>query len=144
MANACDSKLVGGNSCDTGKRRPDRAYVTEDRIITVECDENSHRDREPSCELAKMSDTRWGTEEGQKRHICLRMNPDSPPKRIPLEKRVTVLHTVLREWLTCPIDEIPEMVTGVIYLYYGEKGRKHINAARESIGVQVLDEIGCE
>ena len=50
--------------CNVGHRRPDLAWVTASVVISVEVDEDSHSSRDPSCELKKAQDTRYGAEGG--------------------------------------------------------------------------------
>ena len=42
-----------------GRRRPDAAWVRDDRVVYLEIDEDSHSDRAVSCELAKIDDTAY-------------------------------------------------------------------------------------
>ena len=55
-----DNVLIGDEEvCHTARRRPDRTWVLADRVVDLEIDEHSHRDRLLPCELAKLDDTRW-------------------------------------------------------------------------------------
>ena len=73
---ALDTRMIGGESCNTGRRRPDAMMVLEDRVIGIEIDESSHCGRELSCEIAKLDDHRWGVGEDAKPAVCIRLNPD--------------------------------------------------------------------
>jgi hypothetical protein len=42
--------------CSPNRRRPDFVYVLEDRIVTVECDENCHRHYNRECEIARITE----------------------------------------------------------------------------------------
>jgi hypothetical protein len=42
--------------CSPNRRRPDFVYVLEDRIVTVECDENYHRHYNRECEIARITE----------------------------------------------------------------------------------------
>ena len=53
-ASAQDDTLFGGGECDASRRRPDLLWLGHDRVVTLEIDEHSHRDRTTSCELGKM------------------------------------------------------------------------------------------
>ena len=48
---------------DCSFRRPDCVWLGADRVVHLEVDENSHADREVSCELTKVDDTAWGVGE---------------------------------------------------------------------------------
>jgi hypothetical protein len=130
---AVDDKLIGGDACDTGRRRPDVAWVGQDRQVHLEIDEDSHGARVVACELAKLTDTRWGSENGGKPLVTIRFNPDlmDPGANVPIEDRCSAVIDEITRWITCPIEQLkPYEAVHVVYMFYSSKGKKHIDAAK--------------
>ena len=137
-----DNKMVGGDSCDTGVRRPDTSWVIKDsnekkggRIVILEIDEYSHSSRIPDCENAKLYDTRWGAENGELPVVFIRFNPDKMDdvENVSIEKRYEAVIIEITYWLSCPIEEFyPYEAAHVVYMFYGSKGQKHIDAASQA------------
>ena len=107
-----------------------------DLVIGIEIDENSHGNREIACELAKLDDHRWGAGSNPKPAVCIRMNPDPRPgmggdDEVTLERRCELVRERLMHYARCPLGELHELGTVVVYVCYGRNGEKHIVAARE-------------
>ena len=130
---AVDSVLIGGDACQTARRRPDMMIELEDRIIGIEIDENSHADRQLSCEVAKLDDHRWGAGATAKPAVCVRINPDPRHTGDPvtLEARCRLGAEQLMWYARCPTDNLHALGTVVVYVCYGANGQKHIEEARK-------------
>ena len=140
---ATDDLLLGGNTCRNGSaskeslRRPDIMWQGTDRAIFFENDEDSHFDREISCELAKITDQSHFAKNllGEDAHIFfLRLNPDAYDKeRVYLTDRIKAVADDINLFLTLPKSELnsryPVLVPNVGYYYYHSKAQKHIDAA---------------
>ena len=136
------------NSCDAHddahRRRPDSTWVGADRVVHVEVDEDSHGDREVSCEEAKNHETHFGIEGDLKPTLMLRFNPHTHGQtRVladDLENRLCVLARELHTALTAPLADLSldALRTNVRYLFYGPEGQKHIDAARVQPQTNVL------
>lgn len=114
------------------KRQPDVIWVGEDRFVSLEVDEDSHYDREISCELAKIDETRWGVEDSHKPHIMIRFNPNAFDKRtVHFEDRCKELAQLLKHVMTCSIHKFDVLRCNVIYMYYHTKAYHHIQAAKD-------------
>lgn len=58
--------------------------------------------------------------------------------------RTNYMVQVMRQYLENQ-EDLDERVTNVIYLFYGEKGRDHINASLENADrVKVIDTMFCD
>ena len=107
-----------------------------DRVIGLEVDEDSHSGRPVACELAKLDDHRWGVGSDAKPAVCIRMNPHPRPgmggsDEVTLERRCELVRERLMHYAQCPLAELHELGTVVVYVCYGRNGEKHIAAARE-------------
>ena len=141
---ALDSQLIGGQACNTARRRPDAMLVLEDRILGFEIDENSHSDRSLSCELAKLDDHRWGAGDDAKPAVCIRLNPDQRSKDdSSLKEKCIQAAEQLLYYSACPLEKLHRLGTVVVYVGYGRNGRKHIEEARKYPHFRV-QEIDCK
>ncbi len=135
-----DNAFTGGCKGEP-RRRPDMCWVMEDRLLHIEIDEHSHRDRTTSCELAKLDNTRFGAAAGLKAaHVFIRFNPDAYEEaKVHLTERVRVLVRAWHHFAKCPLDNFNVLLPNVCYLFYGQEGAKHVEAARASPSIHVLD-----
>lgn len=151
-----DSKFVGGKQCNVRRRQPDQGWVVGPllngrmRFINVEVDENSHKDREISCENAKMDNTNEGVNDGKDEVVFLRIGIPYNKNKKELTKRAITLAGRLAYWLqknvhtpALYVNEHPSKV-GVEYMHYSIDGRKHIDAAKEHPNFVVFKEISCD
>ena len=134
-----DDTLIGGRGSD--KTRPDLCWVTDDRILHVEVDEDSHADRDPSCELKKLDSANWGFLD-HKPTFVLRFNCSAcDSKRVTLEDRVATLATIINRLLTGPLDDWDSLRVNVCLLFYLSSANHHIKAARACpMSIKVHDE----
>ena len=140
---ALDNVMLGGAACKESQRRPDTVWVSADRIVHYECDEHSHADREVSCELAKLDNSRNGVhkDDWEKPHIFLRFNPDAcDKKQVSLEDRCAILAKRILFYIKTPLKDLPlnRLLPNVEYLFYHSKGEKHIKAAQHCPNIHVL------
>ena len=141
---ALDTRLIGGDACNTARRRPDAMMVLEDRVIGFEIDERSHNDRELSCEIAKLDDHRWGAGEDCKPAVCIRLNPDSrSDDDSSLEERCARVAEQLIYYSQCSLERLLPLGTVVVYVCYAGNGRKHIVEAEKYVNFRV-HEIDCQ
>ena len=140
---ATDDIYLGGKDCRNGSsskeslRRPDIMWQWTDRAIIFENDEDSHFDRETSCELAKITDQSHFVKNllGEYAHVfLLRLNPDAYNKgRVYLTDRIKAVAEDINLFLELPKSELnlryPVLVPNVGYYYYHNKAQKHIDAA---------------
>jgi ferredoxin len=135
---AIDNKLIGGVVCDTNKRRPDVLWVGTDRIVTGEIDEHNHRDEQSACHVAKISDTRFGIQDGEVApFVMVRFNPDEcDHMHGTFDERCARFAAKLLHYITCPVEALDPLRANVYYMDYHSSGRKtHIAAARAQSGV---------
>ena len=136
-----DDVYIGGEYCNTGVRRPDVTWVTEDRIVCLEIDEHSHMDRTTMCELAKLDDTKWGIEYGNKVVIIIRYNPDKSDITILKRRdRNNKVISQIKKYLTIDLSELDQLRCNVIYMYYTSSAYvKHIIPTMDSPNINVID-----
>jgi hypothetical protein len=130
-----DSKMIGGTECGSDRTRPDFVWVLPDRIVHVENDEGSHRQREVSCELKKLDASNWGLSDFGLDKLptwTLRVNCDEYDGRS-LEERVEVLVVHVNRLLQEPLTAWDTLRTNVQYMFYHSKGQKHIDAAKTAV-----------
>lgn len=132
-ASAQDNATYGGEGCDARLRRPDTLWLGLDRVVSLEVDEHSHRDRTTSCELAKMHDqfVAWQKLVGFVPVFYVRFNPNEYDGGCaPLDHRVAAVARRVNELLTMDVKERSSLVPHVEYHYYHSDGRHHIEGAR--------------
>ena len=123
-----------------GKVLPDIMWVFEDRIISIEIDEHSHCDREVSCELKKVDETRFGTIVSDEGHslplIVLRFNPSAyDGARLTTEYKHQKLVERFKYHKNAPIGNYQPNQGNVEFLFYHSNAQKHIDAAKKSLNV---------
>ena len=138
-----DDQLLAGPACGMRSRRPDEAYATLDRIVHLEIDENSHADRDVSCELAKLDETNYGVAGMKLPTIFIRFNPDGCKSDDEFLGRIDFLAISLKRFLTEPLNDLNVALlhSNVVFLFYGKGGQKHIAAATAATQIKVLDTI---
>jgi hypothetical protein len=126
-------------------RRPDTCWLGTDRVVHYECDENSHVDRMPSCELSKLDETVWGAVGQKLPTIIIRFNPDAFDGKTTctnLTDRVRALARCIHQHCTRPVDTLftgtPSSSVSwkrlkVIYMFYHSTGHRHIENARRAL-----------
>lgn len=115
-----DKSLKSINGCTL--YRPDKLYVSSDRVLLLECDEHQHlfRNNSYSCEEKRISDIYNENFIGQKLTL-IRWNPDNykidkskNEKRDNLDKRLNKMIEVIKESLYSNQEEYIK----IYYLYY--------------------------
>ena len=106
----------------------------------LEIDEDSHANRDVSCELAKLDETRHAAEAGTKPAVTIRYNPDTYDCRsVSTTERQQKLVETIKRYQTCPIEDLATNGANVVFMFYHTKAHKHIAAAVEaSESVSVL------
>ena len=130
---AQDDTTYGGNGCDAVKRRPDLLWLGLDRVVSLEVDEHSHKDRSTSCELGKMHDqfVAWQTLIGCVPVFYVRFNPDEfDGGRISLDDRVCAVARRVNELLTMDVSECSSLVPHVEFHYYHSSAQHHMDGVR--------------
>jgi len=126
-------KSIGG--CQSDKTRLDNAWIWLDRIVHLEVDGGSHRDREISCELKKLDSANFGFDGIHLPTMFIRFNPSAYDHRlVSLETRIKMLVDVINKALTEDITHWDKHGANVIFMYYHSKASKHIHAAQSSTG----------
>ena len=127
---------VGGVWCETRKRRPDLAWISTDRVIICEFDENGgHSTRDTSCELARVCDLTTTFKKILGEHIYIvvvRMNPDEyDGGYVTLKERAEVVGSKINELITTEMKESGFIVHGanIGYYYYHSKAQFQVDAA---------------
>ena len=127
--------IVGGPSCDSGRRRPDLAWIGKDRVIKVGIDENGgHFGRDPVCEMAKMHDqfVSWQKQLGNVVVFYLKLNPSEfDGRKISLADRTSSVSKRINQLLVQDLGEFSTLVPHVEYWYYHSKCEFQIRAVRE-------------
>lgn len=136
---AVDNVVVGGKTCEVGRRRPDLAWVTNGYIINLEIDEDSHTARHPSCEVRKAQDTRYGAEGGSKPLLLIRYNPDqydgyNPQEPSAAESNRTAYLATLLKWVLYNVrrEALDLHRPNVVYVYYHTRAAKHLTAVSKA------------
>lgn len=130
---AQDDTLFGGGECDASRRRPDLLWLYTDRVVTLEIDEHSHRDRTTSCELGKMHDqfVAWQALLGSVPVFYIRFNPDEyDGQRTLLDDRVSAVAQRVNELLTMDVTGYSSLVPHVEFFYYHSNAQHHIEGVR--------------
>lgn len=133
-----DNRILGGDKCGSERTRPDVCWIGTDRIVHLEIDEDSHTDREVSCELKKLDSANWGFLDSGIRSVhrptlTVRFNPNSYDKaKIGIEERCSVLVHTIQNALTGSTETWDPLRTNVIYLYFHSKAQQHIQAAKNA------------
>ena len=140
-----DNHVLGSPGCMADKTRPDWCWIGSDRIVHLECDENSHLDRDVSCELRKNDSAGWGQDVSLAHlpTVIVRFNPSKYDKSsITLEERCRVLVETLNDLFTCDVNKFSFLQTNIIFMYYHSKASRYIEACRDAVhSLRVLDVI---
>jgi len=133
--NARDETMASGSSCrGISNRRPDLLWIYPGKVaVVVEIDEDSHFDRESSCELTKLSEQ---NESIQLSEGCecipvytIRVNPDAyDGGRVSKEERAEKVAEILEDILHGDHEYEQNGYMKVIFCYYHSKSRKHVDA----------------
>jgi len=141
-ASAMDNVHLGGSKERCGSkesvRRPDLVWVGMDRVVIIEVDENSHYDREISCDLAK-TDAQTGSIQLRHKLPCIhvRWSPNGGSYHA---KRQTLLGLLLR-LLNCPSLPLCPVRSNVIFSCYEAKGQKHIDAVKAAANMNLIEKL---
>lgn len=109
------------NNGDCGRERPDRVFDFGDKIVILECDEHQHKDRQCTCEQARMVNISQGYM-GIPVYF-IRWNPDpyapsvDTKKQEPVERRHKMLYNFLRE-IQRNLVPLPKALLSVFYMFY--------------------------
>jgi hypothetical protein len=142
--------------CDTTTNRfPDSLFVLRDAdararlVVIVEVDEDSHRDRDPTCESGKIDDefqsvqarlAKEGAASGAvARHdarmvpiVFVKFNPNAydGPKRVKLDDRIAAVAELVNAYLHRSPTELAELPTKVpivhVLYYHSKEGAKNL------------------
>ena len=127
-------------------RRPDVLWLGADRIVSLEVDEHSHRERTTSCELGKMHDqfVAWQKLVGCVPVFYVRFNPDEfDGERTSLEDRVHTVARRVNKLLTMDVTDYTSLVPHVEFFYYHSNAQHHIDGVKSApdsfVCVQTLE-----
>lgn len=125
LMQSLDRKGLRGNSTDVvidhgecGRERPDRGFDFDNKMVILECDEHQHRDRQCSCEQARMVNIAQSY--GGIPVYFIRWNPDnytSSKKPEPVVKRHAAVARFIQDIRDNRI-ELPNALLSVFYMYY--------------------------
>ena len=112
-------KTIENGLC--GKERPDRVYESPLFILILECDENQHKDRQCSCEQARMVNI--GQAYGGLPVYFIRFNPDDylPREEKKLVDKIQRRYKLLADLIKFILGNktlLPNALVSVIYMYY--------------------------
>ena len=129
-----DNLSLGGIACGTRHRRPDAIWIAADHAVIVELDEDSHRARQPSCELAKIIDQSMALKE-----LMKRTNYRVDTLRV---GDLNVAHApavaaVINRWIKYPEATGSDILPNIGFMLYNSGGDKHIKYAMEHANVHV-------
>jgi hypothetical protein len=117
-------------------------------VIALEFDEHSHADYDTGCELTRLVNMKDAYPDDTL--LVIRMNPDSckstPKEYKDLSAKTLYMTEVLRTYLDNQeyCNDLSEEVTNVIYIFYNDAGRKHIDASfLVPDKVSVIDTLYC-
>lgn len=134
-------------SCDKkDKFKPDLCYLTKDYAYVLELDEKSHCDYPVECELKKTANMR---DLFPKRTvIMIRMNPHPspyvPPELKEMAHRTEFMLELFRKIASGTTTfSFSPLMTNVFYLFYCDKGKKHIDEAKTCDSVNIIECIHC-
>jgi len=136
--------MATGSSCNgIQHRRPDLLWIYPGKVaVVVEIDEDSHSNRESSCELRKISEQNEAIQliegcEGIPVYT-IRVNPDSyDGGRVSMQERAERVAEILRD-LIFEREHDQNCFMGVIFCFYHSKSQHHINAHMKEFSVQEI------
>ena len=142
-ASSLDTTVRGEGCRDLERRRPDALYVSPNRdvVVVVEIDEHSHHTREPSCEIAKISQQNEAVQrcEGVENVpvYTLRVNPDAyDGRKVTRKERIASVAQRIRDILALQSHERNGFQT-VEYFYYHSKARHLIDEQAKYLPVKI-------
>jgi hypothetical protein len=151
LPSTIDKKFVGGASCNNTRRQPDLGFVIgplnngKMRFLDVEFDEEAHKNRETSCELAKMDNTNEGVNNGKDEVIFIRIAIHYKSVKKTLKKRAVALSKKIHYWINRkdPVKELyvdnhPSKVAVEFLNYKKTEGWKHVEEALKHPNIEVL------
>ncbi|MGA0999661.1 MAG: hypothetical protein ACO3RQ_08990 [Litorivicinaceae bacterium] len=143
--NIKDKTMATGSACNgLRNRRPDLLWVYPGKVaVVVEIDENSHVDRESSCELRKISEQ---NEAIQLLEGCecipvytIRVNPDAyDGGNVTKKERAEKVAGLLRDIIHGDHEYEQNGYMKVIFCYYHSKSRHHIDAHKAEFDCEEL------
>jgi len=136
--NTKDKTIATSSKCaELDKRRPDLLWVKHGKVaVVVEIDENSHVDRETSCEIRKISEQNLAI---QQLDGCanipvhtIRVNPDAydDDDDVPLEERAQIVADLMRRIFDDDSHE-PNGFAKLYFVCYHSKAKFQIDAHAE-------------
>jgi len=140
---AKDDQMIGGQTCDANRRRPDACWISQNRIAFLEIDEHGHDDRLPSCEVAKVIDQTLSVQKAYPNSIVVhfRFNPHACGYRISMATRIQQTVHDMKLFLSAQDEykwrsEIPY----VLYYFYPQRAQFQIEYVlnKASDAIQVL------
>ena len=101
-----------------GRERPDFLFDMGTHVVILEVDEGQHKDRQCTCEQARMVNVTQGL--GGLHVRWLRYNPDAFKLPSGRQSQVsdTRRHAHLLEWLRLSMKTVPATMLEIVYLYY--------------------------
>jgi len=143
--NTKDKSLATSSKCaELDKRRPDLLWVKHGKVaVVVEIDENSHVDRETSCEIRKISEQNLAI---QQLDGCanipvhtIRVNPDAydGDDDVPLEERAQIVADIMRRIFDDDSHE-PNGFAKMYFVCYHSKAKFQIDAHAEHWTCDIL------
>jgi hypothetical protein len=143
--NVKDKMLATGSACNgLQKRRPDILWTIPGKVaVVLEIDEDSHVDRESSCELRKISEQ---NEAIQLLEGCecipvytIRVNPDAyDGGNVTKKERAEKVAGLLRDIIHGDHEYEQNGYMKVIFCYYHSKSRHHIDAHKTEFDCEEL------
>jgi hypothetical protein len=143
--NAKDKTMATGSACNgLQNRRPDLLWVYPGKVaVVVEIDEDSHIDRESSCELRKISEQNEAIQllEGCEciPVFTIRVNPDAyDGGNVTKKERAERVAGLLRDIIHGDHEYEQNGYMKMIFCYYHSKSRHHIDAHKAEFDCEEL------
>ena len=135
--------VMHGNCRDLSRRRPDMAYIIPGQVaVVIEIDEDSHSDRLPECELAKVSNQNESIRRmsGCAEIPCytIRVNPDVFDGGLVSRKKRAETVAGLCRHLLDPDTRHSSLCQKTFFCFYHSKSIFLIEAARQYSEVEVI------
>ena len=143
--NVKDKTLATGSACNgLQNRRPDLLWVYPGKVaVVLEIDEDSHVDRESSCELRKISEQNEAIQllEGGEciPVFTIRVNPDAyDGGNVTKKERAEKVAGLLRDIIHGVHEYEQNGYMKMIFCYYHSKSRHHIDAHKAEFDCEEL------
>ena len=143
--NVKDKTLATGSACNgLQNRRPDLLWVYPGKVaVVLEIDEDSHVDRESSCELRKISEQNEAIQllEGCEciPVFTIRVNPDAyDGGNVTKKERAEKVAGLLRDIIHGVHEYEQNGYMKMIFCYYHSKSRHHIDAHKAEFDCEEL------